>query len=93
MMRECKCIVSLTALQDGQPYRQRLVTQARCTDAAILRVKDFARGHMKNLTDVKVQFVDWLSFDSTAKLDVPPSLDTSEWEAEMAQRGAVAARG
>jgi hypothetical protein len=92
MMRECKCIVSLSALQDGRPYRERFVTQAVCTDAALLRVKDFVRGNMGKLEEVKVEFVDWLPFDSEMKLDIPPTLDTSSWEADMAKYGKVAAR-
>ncbi len=72
-LRECKCIVRVEALQAGQPYRQRLVTQGRCADHALQRVKEHVRNTMASLDDVKLFFHEWLPFDSQVKLDVAPT--------------------
>lgn len=71
MMRECKCLVSVTGLLNGERYSESFITQGRCADHAVGKVAEHVAKYQKNLTQTNLLFKDWFTFDSTLAVQIP----------------------
>lgn len=65
MMREQKARVRLIGTLDGQRYVESFVVSCRCADNGTHKLIGWAAQKLKSIVVVKVEFIDWLSMDST----------------------------
>lgn len=71
MLRQCKCSVTVTGFHAGEKYSEVVITQGRCADHAVGKVTEHVQKTYKTLTDPKVRFKEWFTFDSDLPVAVP----------------------